>query len=124
MYLAENGHDVTVLTRQGGLALDATPIHYRETLQEFYWELDNFHPVYEATATAVGDGYVEYRDENGELKRIECDSVVALGGMSPLQSEAMAFDAVANDFYMIGDCWQVGNIHTGSRAAYAVTHQF
>lgn len=30
MYLAENGHKVTVLTRQKELATDATPIHYIE----------------------------------------------------------------------------------------------
>ena len=124
MYLAENGHDVTLLTRQSGLALDATPIHYRETMQEFYAKLDRFHPILRAAATWVGEDFVEYRDEEGRTQRVACDSVVALGGMRPLQQEAMAFDACARDFYMIGDCWQVGNLHTGSRAAYAVTHQF
>ena len=71
-----------------------------------------------------GEGFVEYRDETESLRRVACDSVVALGGMRPLQTEAMAFDACARDFYMIGDCRQVGDLHTGSRAAYAVTHQF
>lgn len=124
MYLAENGHDTIVLTRQSGLALDATPIHYREIMQEFYGKLPNFSYISNASATAVGEGYVEYRDAAGETHRIPCDSVVALGGMCPLQAEAMALSGCANDFYMIGDCRQVGNIHTGSRDAYAVTHQF
>lgn len=124
MYLAENGHDTVVLTRQSGLALDATPIHYRETMQEFYGELPNFSYVPEVSATKIGDGYVEYRDKAGDLHRIDCDSVVALGGMSPLQQEAMELYSCAKDFYMIGDCRLVGNIHTGSRDAYSVTHQF
>ncbi len=124
MYLAENGHDTIVLTRQGGLALDATPIHYRETMQEFYKSLPNFRFVTGASRYAVGDGWVEYTDREGAICRIECDGVVALGGMSPLQTEAMALYGCAGEFYMIGDCRQVGNIHTGSRDAYAVTHQF
>ena len=37
---------------------------------------------------------------------------------------AMALYGCADEFYMIGDCRQVGNIHTGSRDAYAVSHQF
>lgn len=123
MYLAENGHDTVVLTRQNGLALDATPIHYRETIQEFYATLDNFRYVTGASATAIGDGYVEYTDAEG-LHRIECDSVVALGGMAPKQDEAMSLYDGCADFHMIGDCRKVGNIHTGSRDAYAVTHQF
>ena len=124
MYLAENGHEVTVLTRQGGLALDATPIHYRETMQEFYAALPNFRFIPHAAAVEAGEGYVEYRDGEGRLARVECDSVVALGGMRPAQEEAMALSSYGGDFYMIGDCRQVGNIHTGARDAYAVTHQF
>ncbi len=124
IYLAENGHEVTILTRQEGLALDATPIHYRETIQEFYAELPNFSFVPHAAATKIGDGWVEYRDETGETHRIECDSVVALGGMEAHQNEAMSLYDCAGDFYMIGDCRQVGNIHTGTRDAYSVTHQF
>jgi 2,4-dienoyl-CoA reductase-like NADH-dependent reductase (Old Yellow Enzyme family)/thioredoxin reductase len=124
MYLAENGHDTVVLTRQDGLALDATPIHYRETMQEFYGELPDFRFITHAAATEVGEGSVTYRDADGNLHKLECDSVVALGGMQAHQQEAMALYACAKDFYMIGDCRSVGNLHTGSRDAYAVTHQF
>lgn len=124
MYLAENGHDTVVLTRQDGLALDATPIHYREIMQEFYAKLDHFDYIPGASATAIGDGYVEYTDRNGDTRRIECDSVVALGGMAPRQEEALSLYDGSADFYLIGDCRQVGNLHTGSRDAYSVTHQF
>lgn len=124
IYLAENGHAVTILTRQDGLARDATPIHYRETIEEFYKELPNFNFKLNVSATAVGDGWVEYRDADSQTHRIEYDSVVALGGMEPHQAEAMALYSCAKDFYMIGDCRSVGNIHTGTRDAYSVTHQF
>ena len=124
LYLAENGHDVTVLTRQEGLAMDATPIHYRETIQEFYAELPNFDYIPRVSAKEIGDGWVSYEDSDGNTHRIECDSVVALGGMEAHQQEAMALYVCADDFYMIGDCRSVGNIHTGTRDAYSVTHQF
>lgn len=124
MYLAENGHDTLVLTRQSKLAPEATPIHYREIMQEFYGALPNFFYHTEVRTKEIGDGYVAYLDKDGKEHRAECDSVVALGGMTPLQQEAMSFYSSAADFYMIGDCRQVGNIHTGSRDAYAVTHQF
>jgi NADPH-dependent 2,4-dienoyl-CoA reductase/sulfur reductase-like enzyme len=124
MYLAENGHDTVVLTRQSDLAPDATPIHYREIMQEFYEGLPHFRFLTNAAATEVGDGYVAYRDADGNIQRLECDSVVALGGMQAHQQEAMALYACAGDFYMIGDCRSVGNLHTGARDAYAVTHQF
>jgi 2,4-dienoyl-CoA reductase-like NADH-dependent reductase (Old Yellow Enzyme family)/thioredoxin reductase len=123
MYLAENGHDTTVLTRGDILAPDATPIHYRETMDEFYAELPNFHPILGATTTAIGDHYVEYVDAKGIPSRIECDSVVVLGGMRPLQEEAMEFFGIAEDTIMIGDCREVSNLHDCNRSAYAASVQ-
>ena len=122
LYLAENGHSVTILTRGSTLAPDATPIHYRETIDEYYQLMEDIRYVEFATTTEIGDGYVEYRTPDGEIHRIECDSVVALGGMEPLQDEAMAMYGAALDTYMIGDCYQVGNLHTGSRGAFAAAY--
>ena len=124
MYLAEAGHIVTVLTRQNDLALDATPIHYREMMQEYYYGLDSFDFITGASATGIRDGVVEYRDLEGNIKSIECDDVVALGGMYSLQDEAISFYDAADDFYMVGDCRNVGNIHKANRDAFSVTHQF
>ncbi len=124
IYLAENGHETVVLTRQDILAPDATPIHYRETFEEYYATLPTFSFITGASATAIGDGYVEYRDRAGELRRIECDSVVALGGMQPHQQQAMALYPCADRFYMIGDCREVGNVFTANRTAYLAAHQF
>ena len=122
LYLAENGHDVTILTRERTLAYDATPIHYVETIDEYYQTLPNISYVEHAAATEVGDGYVEYKTRDGEIHRIECDSVVALGGMESLKDEALSLYGVAADTYMIGDCYEVGNIHTGCRGAFSVAY--
>ncbi len=122
LYLAENGHEVTILTRAESLATDATPIHYRETIDEYYQSLRGISYEERATATKIGEGFVEYRDTSGENKRIECDNVVALGGMEPQQAAAMALYGICADTYMIGDCREVGNIHTGSRDAFSVAN--
>ena len=118
LYLAENGHEVTILTRGDTLAPDATPIHYRETIDEYYQVLEGISYITEATTTEIGDGYVEYRTADG-VHHIECDSVVALGGMVSRSDEAMAMFGIVPDTYMIGDCQKVGNIHLCNRGAFA-----
>lgn len=123
LYLAENGHDTTVLTRGSVLAPDATPIHYRETIEEYIATRPEFHVIFNATATTVGNGYVLYKPRDGQLQRIECDSVVALGGMYSRHDEAMSFHGLAADTFVIGDCYEPGNLHECNRGAYAASHQ-
>ena len=122
LYLAEHGHRVTILTRGDTLAPDATPIHYRETIDEFAQELDNIDYIEEVTTTAIGDGYVCYRDKLGQTHRIDCDDVVALGGMASLQEEAVAYYGITPETHMIGDCFKVGNLHTCNRMAYSAVY--
>ena len=122
LYLAENGHEVFILTRGETLAPDATPIHYRETIDEYFQTMDNISYVTGATATEIGDSYVTYRTADGKMHCVECDSVVALGGMQARNSEAMELYGVTADTYMIGDCYEVGNIHTCNRGAFSVVN--
>ena len=63
---------------------------------------------------------MEYRTADGQLHRIECDDVVALGGMEPNSREAMELYGAAADTFMIGDCYEVGNLHKCNRGAFAV----
>jgi len=122
LYLAENGHDVTILTRSDTLAPDATPIHYRETMDEYYQTMEHISYVTGAVTTEIGDGYVEYRTADGETVRIPCDDVVALGGMEPLADEALTLYGVTADTILIGDCAKVGNLHLCNRGAFAAVH--
>ncbi len=123
MYLAEEGIDATVLTRSAVLAPDTTPIHYRQDFTNYHTKLEKFHAIKRAAATEVGDGWVRYVDQDGAEHIIECDTVVALGGMRALQDEAMAFYGAAERVIMIGDCYEVGNIQRCNRSAYAAAHQ-
>lgn len=122
LYLAEHGHQVTILTRGDTLAPDATPIHYRETIDEYYQQLKGISYRTHVVTTEIGDGYVVYQTPDGQKRRMFCDDVVALGGMRPLQREAAALYGVAADTLMIGDCQKVGNLHLCNRGAFAAVN--
>jgi 2,4-dienoyl-CoA reductase-like NADH-dependent reductase (Old Yellow Enzyme family)/thioredoxin reductase len=119
MYLAENGHKVTVLTRQKELATDATPIHYREIFEEAWKALDNFSYITEATTTAISNEKVTYVDAKGKEKFIKTDSVVVSAGLSPRHDEALKFYGTAERFFIIGDCRAVSSVQACMRSAFA-----
>lgn len=61
LYLAESGHEVTLLTRQDRVAPDATCTHYREMFEE-RWEAEtHFTYITEAATQAITDETVVYR---------------------------------------------------------------
>lgn len=120
MYLAEQGHEVTVLTRQSRLAPDMTPIHYSEMVQEAWEALPTFQFITRATTTQIRDGSVVYTLSDGTEAEISCDTVVVNGGMRSRQTEAQALAGIAPEFYIIGDNAQVGNIQTCTRSAFSI----
>lgn len=123
MYLAEEGHEVVVLTRQDRLAYDATPIHYVEMVRHAWQQLPSFSFVTHAVTTAIEKGKVTYRDADGVEKTIECDDIVLAGGMRPLYDEALQFHGSADRFFMIGDCTEVGSVQTSMRTALGAASQ-
>jgi 2,4-dienoyl-CoA reductase-like NADH-dependent reductase (Old Yellow Enzyme family)/thioredoxin reductase len=123
MYLAENGHEVVVLTRQDRLAYDATPIHYVEMVRHAWEQLKDFSFITHATTTAIGKGKVAYRDADGSEHTLECDGVVLAGGMDPCYDEALKFHGTAGRFFMIGDCSEVGSVQTSIRSGFAAASQ-
>ena len=123
IYLAEQGHEVTLLTRSKVLAPEMTPIHYRQDFNNYHAKVENFHFLKRVTTQEIGDGWVRYTDAEGVSHTLECDSVVALGGMEALQDEAMAFYGCADRIFTIGDCREVGDVRRANRSAYAAAHQ-
>ena len=119
MYLAENGHKITVLTRQKELATDATPIHYREIFEDAWKALDNFSYITEATTTEISEGKVTYVDAKGKEKSINTDSVVVSAGLNPRHDEALKFYGTAGRFFIIGDCRAAGSVQACMRSAFA-----
>jgi NADPH-dependent 2,4-dienoyl-CoA reductase/sulfur reductase-like enzyme len=121
--LAENGHEVAVLTRQDRLASDATPVHYYEMMRHSWEGMENFRYITGATTVAIEPGRVVYRDRDGVEQSIEADGVVLSGGMRPLYDEAMQFYGTASRFFLIGDCSEVGSVQTCIRSAFGAASQ-
>ncbi|MBP1736885.1 MAG: FAD-dependent oxidoreductase [Oscillospiraceae bacterium] len=130
MYLCDNGHDVTMLTRQNELAHDASKLHYITAawvckkdgvaMESPAWEqYENLHGILNATTTQVNGNQVTYRDGQGEEHTITADSVVICGGMTPCTDEALAYANLSNQFFAIGDCNGAGNIQVCTAEAYA-----
>lgn len=123
MYLAENGHDVTVLTRQDKLSHDATPIHYYEIMRDAWLEMENFHYLTEAVTTSVTPTSVTYVDKDGISHTLEADSVVVSAGVQPLMDEALSFSGLSPRYFQIGDCHKPQDVQYCMRTAYAAAAQ-
>jgi 2,4-dienoyl-CoA reductase-like NADH-dependent reductase (Old Yellow Enzyme family)/thioredoxin reductase len=119
MYLAENGHKVTVLTRQEKLASDAPPHHYYDMFKEAWEKLENFKYIVQARTTAIGVDKVTYVDADGTEHDIKADSVVIAGGMKAKTDLALTFSGTGDRFYMIGDCEKARNIRLAMLTAFS-----
>ncbi len=123
LYLARCGHQVTVLTRRNRLATDAQGSHYYGSLISAVRAETELESLCSATTVSVTPASVTYTDAAGEEHTVTGDSVVACGGMTPLQELAISFSGCADRFFAIGDCSQVGNIHTCTRSAFSAAMQ-
>lgn len=123
LYLAECGHDVTVLSRRERLASDATLIHFYFSFMDRWKRNENFHELTQVKTLRISEEGVVYLDREGVEHTVACDDVVACGGMRPLQTEALAFCGSAPVFKCIGDCTAPGgNLQRGNRQAYAAVN--
>ncbi len=123
LYLAECGHEVTVLSRRERLASDATLIHFYFSFMDRWSRNPHFHGITEVTTTNIGPEGVTYVDKDGVSHTAACDDVVACGGMEPLREEALSFYGCAPVFKYIGDCTAPGgNLQRGNREAYAAAN--
>lgn len=118
-YLAECGHEVVEISRQGRIAYDLNPIRSIGYMNQKADSL-GVQIIKKAKTTRIEPGRVTYTDRKGNVCTAECDDVVACGGMEPNSAEAIAFRDSAPEFYMIGDCRQSGNMRNAIRDAYAL----
>lgn len=135
MYLAEKGHNVTILTRKAALAHDSSPLHYITMAGEkqlpggmplfipAWANYANLRGITGVTTTKIEEQKVTYVDAGGNEQTIDADSVVISGGMNALQDEALRFYDTAGRFFMVGDCNSVGNVQKCMREAFAAAAQ-
>ena len=118
-YLAECGHEVIEISRQGRLAYDLNPIRSIGYMNSKAQDL-GVDVIKKAKTTRIEPGKVTYVNRKGDTVTVDCDDVVACGGMEPNSEAAIAFRFAAPEFYMIGDCRQPGNMRNAIRDAYAL----
>lgn len=136
MYLCENGHDVTVLTRQKSIGHDCSRLHYitmafvgidpetgRQSMRPAWEKYDNLTGIVGVTTTKVEGGKVTYVDQAGVENTIEADSVVLCGGMKPNRDEALSFYGYSDQFFVIGDANGCGNLQRCNRDAFSKASQ-
>ena len=124
MHLAEQGHKVTVMTRQAMLSADSPHAHYVVMQMEAYKNLEHFSYVRNVQKYTSVDGTgVSYIDQQGEEQRIDCDLVVLSGGVKPQPDLAKRFFEAGKRLHVIGDCNRAGDVHKAISAAYAVANQ-
>lgn len=118
-YLQECGHEVVEISRQGRIAYDLNPIRSIGYMNQKADSL-GVTVIKKAKTTKIEPGKVTYTDRKGNTCTVDCDDVVACGGMEPNSESAVAFRDSAKEFYMIGDCRQSGNMRNAIRDAYAL----
>jgi hypothetical protein len=136
MYLCDNGHDVTVLTRQKSIGHDCSRLHYitmafvgpdpetgKTSMRPAWEKYDNLKGIVSVTTKKVDGGKVTYIDGTGSEHTIEADSVVLCGGMNPCIDEALAFADTAVQFFVIGDANGCGNLQRCNRDAFSKASQ-
>lgn len=136
MYLCENGHDVTVLTRQKRIGHDCSRLHYitmafvgvdpdtgRQGMRPAWEKYENLRGITGVTTKSVEGGKVTYVDETGAERVIQADSVVLCGGMKPNRDEALSFYGSSDQFFVIGDANGCGNLQRCNRDAFSKASQ-
>ena len=118
MYLAECGHDVTILSRKGILAENAQGVHFYSMMKARWEALPNFRPILNASTTHVEDGRVIYTDAAGE-HALACDSIVLSGGVRKRDDLVMAYYGCAPEVVTAGDCLKPGALPDVNLSAYA-----
>lgn len=124
IYIAEAGHNVTVLSSERQLVQISGP-HQDNSITFTYQNMENFTPVTGITTTRIYKDKVTYRDANGNEKSVRADSVVVYGGLRPMQEEALKFYGSAKyGFYTAGDCTgRCGDVQKCIRSGFLVGSQ-
>lgn len=100
LYLAANGHQVTVVSRRKHFPCDW---HALKATRDYMDRLPAFNYLTCCKTEEVGENYVCYTDAQGQQQRIECDSVVFSGGRQPNMAAAVEAMNLACEHYVVGD---------------------
>ena len=124
MHLAEKGHHVTVMTRQGMLAQDAPHAHFVVMMMDAYEHLKGFDYARKIQKyVSVTPKGVTYIDEHGEEQFVPADLVVLSGGVAATPDLCAQFYGSGKHMHYIGDCYRPGDVHKAVTAGFATASQ-
>ncbi len=120
LYLAQHGHEVTVLEMGSVLSPESVPVHFRSLFEQMWTNQEGFSHQLNARVTDIAEDSVTFINGDGVRTVIPAGTVVLATGLKSRHAEAAAFFDGNVRVHMIGDCNKVGSVQTALRAAYAI----
>ena len=120
LYLAKQGHEVTVMCRQPVIAIKSRRVHYYTMFAEALEKEPNFSAVLNAVTTEIRSDGITYTDKEGTAHDLSCDSVVLSCGFTAKGGETMSYAGCAPEYYAIGDCDKVANLQKAIRSGFSI----
>jgi 2,4-dienoyl-CoA reductase-like NADH-dependent reductase (Old Yellow Enzyme family)/thioredoxin reductase len=118
VFMADLGHDVTVVEMMPQLNLDPFGMHSMALMSEV--ERLGIDLRLDTSAVEITESIVRVRTPAGVEESILADTVVYATGQKSLRDEAFALASCAPEFHMIGDCAASRNILAATQEAYGV----
>ena len=113
--LASLGKQVTILEMKPELCRDAPYLHHEAVLLEL--ERLGAQTYTNTRCTQIlPDGVMVEKD--GQLQKLEADTVIIAAGLAPRMEEAEAFRSCAPEFWKIGDCKKARNVRLAIHEGY------
>lgn len=122
LFLAKQGHQVTLLEMGPILSPESVPVHFRSIFEQAFNHQPGFSYRLNARVIRIAEGGVTYLDVEGNENTVGASCVVLAAGMKPRHTEAMRFFNGECRVHVIGDCNKVGCIQTAMRSAYALAN--
>lgn len=120
LYLARNGKQVTLLSRQHMLASDAPHAHYISMLEDAYRNQPGFSYETEVRSyVKIDQGGVTYVSKDGETRYAQAPVAICATGTAPRHKDAIAFYGTAPLVRFLGDCNRAGDVHKAVSAGWS-----
>lgn len=128
-HLFLSGRNVTVLTREKDIGHDLAGAHTNHALMSAVMGprmgtyQEGFQVIRRVNTLKLEPGKVTYQDKAGAIHELECDTIIANGGMRVDAEEVCALSGAADRYFLIGDANGHHNLFQGIRDAFAAVNQ-
>ena len=116
VYLADLGHNVTIVELQDDIAADCLKYPFLWLHHEV--EERDIRVLTSSSCTNIGKDSVTVRHADGTEETFPCDSVVLAAGMRSRSNEVERLRPLVNTFYVVGDARQARNVMMAVRDGY------